>query len=248
MKLLLQHSKSPALCPKSILGTLKEAFQIDYIDYSILKENKITAFTSDNGRDLNRFINDKCGSLNRKLNGHGHLKWRDYCSTEFLDDLFNDYQLNPTGICSVIKHHDSTEYISLGSQNNNTDLYELCTHQPHQHSRMINRIRSIAHQLSHCCATISLQESQSSYEIQKETPSSIACKNFIYGLKGKAYLTPQEFHCIIGVGEMRTLNQIASEMKISIKTVATYVNRAKHKLGTIKRNQLHQVLSNNLLI
>ena len=74
MKPLLQQLKSPALCPKSILGKLNEAFHIVYIDYSILKENQIMAFTSDNGRDLNRLINDKSGSLNLKLNGDGHLK------------------------------------------------------------------------------------------------------------------------------------------------------------------------------
>ena len=98
------------------------------------------------------------------------------------------------------------------------------------------------------CATISLPVTYNGYKVPEETPFTIANKNFIYGLKGKTYLTSQEFHCIIGVGEMRTLKQIASEMIISIKTVDTYVNRAKQILGTLSRNQLHQVLSNNQLI
>ncbi len=38
------------------LGHFKEQFNINYIDYSILKDNKMSVYTSDNGKDLNQFI------------------------------------------------------------------------------------------------------------------------------------------------------------------------------------------------
>lgn len=79
-------------------------------------------------------------------------------------------------------------------------------------------------------------------------PQSPHGRIFIYGKNGKTFLTPKEKQCLIALAELKTTQEIADEMKISTKTVETFVRRVKQKLGVQNRHQLYQIIKDNQLL
>ena len=50
------------------------------------------------------------------------------------------------------------------------------------------------------------------------------------------------------MAELKTTQEVADEMKISTKTVETFVRRVKRKLGVQNRHQLYQIIKDNHLL
>jgi DNA-binding CsgD family transcriptional regulator len=247
-KTYTSHSKAV----KAILEPFKNDLGIIFFTYCRYQNDRYELFHC-NHQAAAEFINDTDSILPLELKTDcSIIKWEQYCSKRYLSYLSDQYQGTLTGITlNQFSSNTEAEHISIGVfEQHQKTLTTLISNKTFR-NKVISTIRSgvLLHK-SKLISTHSPVPIQIKAARKKLSDPLVGVNDnhFIHGLIGPAFITHEEYNCLRLLLTLRTLPNIAVQLKISQAKVDSLINTLKSKLGAKNKHDLYRVARNNMLL